>query len=178
MKGFLKDMNSKMLLKECKKDIDKATRICKLAPSIETVTNELKLLNQHTELLDISKIDSMVENSELQLEYRKCNKIKKQTERNLVCIKKVQLDMESSIKELEILISKLRKSLIDIERLPIDNNISAMKVNLNQTILSMQKWIEEERKLIESLKVGTNTGVNLFKNYVSKIVEMQKERLK
>lgn len=170
-------MKKEDFLKKCKKDIDKITKICKAAPSIDDVTKELKVFSQYTDLLDVEKINKEITTTDLQFEYKKCTKLKEKAERSLVRIKKMQLEMKTSIEGVEAFSEKLKQYLMDIERMSSDVDISTIKIMINQTLLSNKKWIEEENKLIESLKIGVDTGVKLFKDYISKIVSIQKERL-
>ncbi len=171
-------IEEKELLKQCKKEINKANKICRTAPSINLVSKESKKLSQYTDSLDIEKLNENMTAETLQMEYNKCMRLKGKAEKIFVKMKAIQLSMASSIQRLRTICENMESFTEDIDRMEKTQNLSTMQTVLRQNLLSIQKWIEEEEKLIDSIKINVDLGVNLFKNYISKIVQIQRERLK
>ena len=171
-------IEEKELLKQCKKEINKANKICRTAPSINLVSKESKKLSQYTDSLDIEKLNENMTAETLQMEYNKCMRLKGKAEKIFVKMKAIQLSMASSIQRLRTICENMESFTEDIDRMEKTQNLSTMQTVLRQSLLSIQKWIEEEEKLIDSIKINVDLGVNLFKNYISKIVQIQRERLK
>ena len=171
-------IEEKELLKQCKKEINKANKICRTAPSISLVSRESKKLSQYTDFLDIEKLNEDMTTETLQTEYEKCMKLKGKAERIFIKMKGLQLSMASSIQGLRTICENMESFTEEIDRMEKTQNLSTMQTVLRQNLLSIQKWIEEEEKLIDSIKINVDLGVNLFKNYISKIVQIQRERLK
>lgn len=171
-------IEEKELLKQCKKEINKANKICRTAPSINLVSKESKRLSQYTDSLDIEKLNEDMTAETLQMEYNKCMRLKGKAEKIFVKMKAIQLSMASSIQGLRTIYENMENFIEDIDRMEKTQNLSTMQTILRQNLLSIQKWIEEEKKLIDSIKINVDLGVNLFKNYISKIVQIQRERLK
>lgn len=171
-------IEEKELLKQCKKEINKANKICRTAPSINLVSKESKRLSQYTDSLDIEKLNENMTAETLQMEYNKCMRLKGKAEKIFVKMKAIQLSMASSIQRLRTIYENMENFIEDIDRMEKTQNLSTMQTILRQNLLSIQKWIEEEEKLIDSIKINVDLGVNLFKNYISKIVQIQRERLK
>lgn len=171
-------IEEKELLKQCKKAINKANKICRTAPSINLVSKESKRLSQYTDSLDIEKLNEDMTAETLQMEYNKCMRLKGKAEKIFVKMKAIQLSMASSIQGLRTIYENMENFIEDIDRMEKTQNLSTMQTILRQNLLSIQKWIEEEGKLIDSIKINVDLGVNLFKNYISKIVQIQRERLK
>lgn len=171
-------MDEKELLKQCKKEINKINKICKKAPSIDIVSKESQVLSTYTDYLQIEKLTADLSAQDLNIEYKKCMKLKEKAEKIFMKAKSIEYSMATSIQELKTSYGNIERYLKEIENLEQTQDLSTMGAVLNQNLLIISKWIEEEMKLIDSLKVNVNIGVNLFREYISKIVQLQKERLK
>ena len=171
-------IEEKEILKQCRKEIDKANKICRGAPSENLVSKESKNLSKYTGILDIESLNNNMSSETLQVEYEKCMKLKNKSEKTLAKLKGLQYSAASTIQNLRTICKNMEDYLKEMENMQQTENLSTMQTILNQNILCVKYWIEEEEKLMNNIQVNVDVGVNLFKNYISKIVQFQKERLK
>ena len=171
-------VEEKELLKQCRKEIDKANKICRGAPSENLVSKESKNLSKYTGMLDIESLNNNMSSETLQVEYEKCMKLKNKSEKTLAKLKGLQYSAASTIQNLRTICKNMEDYIKKMENMQQTEDLSTMQTILNQNILCVKSWIEEEEKLMNNIQVNVNVGVNLFKNYISKIVQFQKERLK
>lgn len=171
-------IEEKELLKQCRKEIDKANKICRGAPSENLVSKESKNLSKYTEMLDIESLNNNMSSETLQVEYEKCMKLKNKSEKTLAKLKGLQYSAASTIQNLRTTCKNMEDYIKKMENMQQTEDLSTMQTILNQNILCVKHWIEEEEKLMNNIQVNVDVGVNLFKNYISKIVQFQKERLK
>lgn len=171
-------IEEKELLKQCRKEIDKANKICRGAPSENLVSKESKNLSKYTGMLDIESLNNNMSSETLQVEYEKCMKLKNKSEKTLAKLKGLQYSAASTIQNLRTICKNMEDYIKKMENMQQTEDLSTMQTILNQNILCVKSWIEEEEKLMNNIQVNVNVGVNLFKNYISKIVQFQKERLK
>lgn len=171
-------IEEKEILKQCRKEIDKANKICRGAPSENLVSKESKNLSKYTEMLDIESLNNNMSSETLQVEYEKCMKLKNKSEKTLAKLKGLQYSAASTIQNLRTICKNMEDYIKKMENMQQTEDLSTMQTILNQNILCVKSWIEEEEKLMNNIQVNVDVGVNLFKNYISKIVQFQKERLK
>lgn len=171
-------IEEKEILKQCRKEIDKANKICRGAPSENLVSKESKNLSKYTEMLDIESLNNNMSSETLQVEYEKCMKLKNKSEKTLAKLKGLQYSAASTIQNLRTICKNMEDYIKKMENMQQTEDLSTMQTILNQNILCVKHWIEEEEKLMNNIQVNVDVGVNLFKNYISKIVQLQKERLK
>lgn len=171
-------IEEKEILKQCRKEIDKANKICRGAPSENLVSKESKNLSKYTEVLDIESLNKNMSSETLQIEYEKCMKLKNKSEKTLAKLKGLQYSAASTIQNLRTTCKNMEDYMKEMENMQQTENLSTMQTILNQNILCVKYWIEQEEKLMNNIQVNVDVGVNLFKNYISKIVQIQKERLK
>ena len=171
-------IEEKEILKQCRKEIDKANKICRGAPSENLVSKESKNLSKYTEMLDIESLNNNMSSETLQVEYEKCMKLKNKSEKTLAKLKGLQYSVASTIQNLRTICKNMEDYIKKMENMQQTEDLSTMQTILNQNILCVKHWIEEEEKLMNNIQVNVDVGVNLFKNYISKIVQIQKERLK
>ena len=171
-------IEEKEILKQCRKEIDKANKICRGAPSENLVSKESKNLSKYTGILDIESLNNNMSSETLQVEYEKCMKLKNKSEKTLAKLKGLQYSAASTIQNLRTICKNMEDYIKKMENMQQTENLSTMQTILNQNILCVKYWIEEEEKLMNNIQVNVDVGVNLFKNYISKIVQFQKERLK
>lgn len=171
-------IEEKELLKQCRKEIDKANKICRGAPSENLVSKESKNLSKYTGMLDIESLNNNMSSETLQVEYEKCMKLKNKSEKTLAKLKGLQYSAASTIQNLRTICKNMEDFIKKMENMQQTEDLSTMQTILNQNILCVKHWIEEEEKLMNNIQVNVDVGVNLFKNYISKIVQFQKERLK
>lgn len=171
-------IEEKELLKQCRKEIDKANKICRGAPSENLVSKESKNLSKYTGMLDIESLNNNMSSETLQVEYEKCMKLKNKSEKTLAKLKGLQYSAASTIQNLRTICKNMEDYIKKMENMQQTEDLSTMQTILNQNILCVKNWIEEEEKLMNNIQVNVDVGVNLFKNYISKIVQLQKERLK
>lgn len=171
-------IEEKELLKQCRKEIDKANKICRGAPSENLVSKESKNLSKYTGMLDIESLNNNMSSETLQVEYEKCMKLKNKSEKTLAKLKGLQYSAASTIQNLRTICKNMEDYIKKMENMQQTEDLSTMQTILNQNILCVKHWIEEEEKLMNNIQVNVDVGVNLFKNYISKIVQLQKERLK
>lgn len=171
-------IEEKEILKQCRKEIDKANKICRGAPSENLVSKESKNLSKYTEILDIESLNNNMSSETLQVEYEKCMKLKNKSEKTLAKLKGLQYSAASTIQNLRTICKNMEDYIKKMENMQQTEDLSTMQTILNQNILCVKYWIEEEEKLMNNIQVNVDVGVNLFKNYISKIVQFQKERLK
>ena len=171
-------IEEKEILKQCRKEIDKANKICRGAPSENLVSKESKNLSKYTEMLDIESLNNNMSSETLQVEYEKCMKLKNKSEKTLAKLKGLQYSAASTIQNLRTICKNMEDYIKKMENVQQTEDLSTMQTILNQNILCVKHWIEEEEKLMNNIQVNVDVGVNLFKNYISKIVQLQKERLK
>ena len=171
-------IEEKEILKQCRKEIDKANKICRGAPSENLVSKESKNLSKYTEILDIESLNNNMSSETLQVEYEKCMKLKNKSEKTLAKLKGLQYSAASTIQNLRTICKNMEDYIKKMENMQQTENLSTMQTILNQNILCVKSWIEEEEKLMNNIQVNVDVGINLFKNYISKIVQIQKERLK
>lgn len=171
-------IEEKEILKQCRKEIDKANKICRGAPSENLVSKESKNLSKYTGILDIESLNNNMSSETLQVEYEKCMKLKNKSEKTLAKLKGLQYSAASTIQNLRTICKNMEDYIKKMENMQQTENLSTMQTILNQNILCVKSWIEEEEKLMNNIQVNVDVGVNLFKNYISKIVQFQKERLK
>lgn len=171
-------IEEKEILKQCRKEIDKANKICRGAPSENLVSKESKNLSKYTEMLDIESLNNNMSSETLQVEYEKCMKLKNKSEKTLAKLKGLQYSAASTIQNLRTICKNMEDYIKKMENIQQTEDLSTMQTILNQNILCVKHWIEEEEKLMNNIQVNVDVGVNLFKNYISKIVQFQKERLK
>lgn len=171
-------IEEKEILKQCRKEIDKANKICRGAPSENLVSKESKNLSKYTEMLDIESLNNNMSSETLQVEYEKCMKLKNKSEKTLAKLKGLQYSAASTIQNLRTICQNMEDYIKKMENMQQTEDLSTMQTILNQNILCVKHWIEEEEKLMNNIQVNVDVGVNLFKNYISKIVQFQKERLK
>lgn len=171
-------IEEKEILKQCRKEIDKANKTCRGAPSENLVSKESKNLSKYTEALDIESLNNNMSSETLQLEYEKCMKLKNKSEKTLAKLKGLQYSAASTIQNLRTICKNMENYMKEMENMQQTEDLSTMQTILNQNILCVKYWIEEEEKLVNNIQVNVDVGVNLFKNYISKIVQFQKERLK
>lgn len=171
-------IEEKEILKQCRKEIDKANKICRGAPSENLVSKESKNLSKYTGILDIESLNKNMSSETLQVEYEKCMKLKNKSEKTLAKLKGLQYSAASTIQNLRTICKNMEDYIKKMENMQQTENLSTMQTILNQNILCVKYWIEEEEKLMNNIQVNVDVGVNLFKNYISKIVQFQKERLK
>ena len=171
-------IEEKEILKQCRKEIDKANKICRGAPSENLVSKESKNLSKYTEMLDIESLNNNMSSETLQVEYEKCMKLKNKSEKTLAKLKGLQYSAASTIQNLRTICKNMEDYIKKMENVQQTEDLSTMQTILNQNILCVKHWIEEEEKLMNNIQVNVDVGVNLFKNYISKIVQIQKERLK
>lgn len=171
-------IEEKEILKQCRKEIDKANKICRGAPSENLVSKESKNLSKYTEMLDIESLNNNMSSETLQIEYEKCMKLKNKSEKTLAKLKGLQYSAASTIQNLRTICKNMEDYIKKMENMQQTENLSTMQTILNQNILCVKYWIEQEEKLMNNIQVNVDVGVNLFKNYISKIVQIQKERLK
>lgn len=171
-------IEEKEILKQCRKEIDKANKICRGAPSENLVSKESKNLSKYTEMLDIESLNNNMSSETLQVEYEKCMKLKNKSEKTLAKLKGLQYSAASTIQNLRTICKNMEDYIKKMENMQQTEDLSTMQTILNQNILCVKHWIEEEEKLMNNIQVNVDVGVNLFKNYISKIVQFQKERLK
>ena len=171
-------IEEKEILKQCRKEIDKANKICRGAPSENLVSKESKNLSKYTGMLDIERLNNNMSSETLQVEYEKCMKLKNKSEKTLAKLKGLQYSAASTIQNLRTICKNMEDYIKKIENMQQTEDLSTMQTILNQNILCVKHWIEEEEKLMNNIQVNVDVGVNLFKNYISKIVQLQKERLK
>lgn len=171
-------IEEKELLKQCRKEIDKANKICRGAPSENLVSKESKNLSKYTGMLDIESLNNNMSSETLQVEYEKCMKLKNKSEKTLAKLKGLQYSAASTIQNLRTICKNMEDYIKKMENMQQTEDLSTMQTILNQNILCVKHWIEEEEKLMNNIHVNVDVGVNLFKNYISKIVQFQKERLK
>lgn len=171
-------IEEKEILKQCRKEIDKANKICRGAPSENLVSKESKNLSKYTEMLDIESLNNNMSSETLRVEYEKCMKLKNKSEKTLAKLKGLQYSAASTIQNLRTICKNMEDYIKKMENMQQTEDLSTMQTILNQNILCVKHWIEEEEKLMNNIQVNVDVGVNLFKNYISKIVQLQKERLK
>ena len=171
-------IEEKEILKQCRKEIDKANKICRGAPSENLVSKESKNLSKYTEMLDIESLNNNMSSETLQVEYEKCMKLKNKSEKTLAKLKGLQYSAASTIQNLRTICKNMEDFIKKMENMQQTEDLSTVQTILNQNILCVKHWIEEEEKLMNNIQVNVDVGVNLFKNYISKIVQFQKERLK
>lgn len=171
-------IEEKEILKQCRKEIDKANKICRGAPSENLVSKESKNLSKYTGILDIESLNKNMSSETLQVEYEKCMKLKNKSEKTLAKLKGLQYSAASTIQNLRTICKNMEDYIKKMENMQQTENLSTMQTILNQNILCVKYWIEKEEKLMNNIQVNVDVGVNLFKNYISKIVQFQKERLK
>ena len=171
-------IEEKELLKQCRKEIDKANKICRGAPSENLVSKESKNLSKYTGMLDIESLNNNMSSETLQVEYEKCMKLKNKSEKTLAKLKGLQYSAAPTIQNLRTICKNMEDYIKKMENMQQTEDLSTMQTILNQNILCVKSWIEEEEKLMNNIQVNVDVGVNLFKNYISKIVQFQKERLK
>lgn len=171
-------IEEKELLKQCRKEIDKANKICRGAPSENLVSKESKNLSKYTGMLDIESLNNNMSSETLQVEYEKCMKLKNKSEKTLAKLKGLQYSAASTIQNLRTICKNMEDYIKKMENMQQTEDLSTMQTILNQNILCVKSWIEEEEKLMNNIQVNVDVGVNLFKNYISKIIQFQKERLK
>lgn len=171
-------IEEKELLKQCRKEIDKANKICRGAPSENLVSKESNNLSKYTGMLDIESLNNNMSSETLQVEYEKCMKLKNKSEKTLAKLKGLQYSAASTIQNLRTICKNMEDFIKKMENMQQTEDLSTMQTILNQNILCVKHWIEEEEKLMNNIQVNVDVGVNLFKNYISKIVQFQKERLK
>lgn len=171
-------IEEKEILKQCRKEIDKANKICRGAPSENLVSKESKNLSKYTEILDIESLNNNMSSETLQVEYEKCMKLKNKSEKTLAKLKGLQYSAASTIQNLRTICKNMEDYIKKMENMQQTEDLSTMQTILNQNILCVKYLIEEEEKLMNNIQVNVDVGVNLFKNYISKIVQFQKERLK
>ena len=171
-------IEEKEILKQCRKEIDKANKICRGAPSENLVSKESKNLSKYTGILDIESLNKNMSSETLQVEYEKCMKLKSKSEKTLAKLKGLQYSAASTIQNLRTICKNMEDYIKKMENMQQTEDLSTMQTILNQNILCVKHWIEEEEKLMNNIQVNVDVGVNLFKNYISKIVQFQKERLK
>ena len=171
-------IEEKEILKQCRKEIDKANKICRGAPSENLVSKESKNLSKYTEMLDIESLNNNMSSETLQVEYEKCMKLKNKSEKTLAKLKGLQYSAASTIQNLRTVCKNMEDYIKKMENMQQTEDLSTMQTILNQNILCVKHWIEEEEKLMNNIQINVDVGVNLFKNYISKIVQFQKERLK
>lgn len=171
-------IEEKEILKQCRKEIDKANKICRGAPSENLVSKESKNLSKYTEILDIESLNNNMSSETLQVEYEKCMKLKNKSEKTLAKLKGLQYSAASTIQNLRTICKNMEDYIKKMENMQQTEDLSTMQTILNQNILCVKYWIEQEEKLMNNIQVNVDVGVNLFKNYISKIVQIQKERLK
>lgn len=171
-------IEEKEILKQCRKEIDKANKICRGAPSENLVSKESKNLSKYTGILDIESLNKNMSSETLQVEYEKCMKLKNKSEKTLAKLKGLQYSAASTIQNLRTICKNMEDYIKKMENMQQTENLSTMQTILNQNILCVKYWIEQEEKLMNNIQVNVDVGVNLFKNYISKIVQIQKERLK
>ena len=171
-------IEEKELLKQCRKEIDKANKICRGVPSENLVSKESKNLSKYTGMLDIESLNNNMSSETLQVEYEKCMKLKNKSEKTLAKLKGLQYSAASTIQNLRTTCKNMEDYMKEMENMQQTEDLSTMQTILNQNILCVKSWIEEEEKLMNNIQVNVDVGVNLFKNYISKIVQLQKERLK
>lgn len=171
-------IEEKEILKQCRKEIDKANKICRGAPSENLVSKESKNLSKYTGILDIESLNNNMSSETLQVEYEKCMKLKNKSEKTLAKLKGLQYSAASTIQNLRTICKNMEDYIKKMENMQQTEDLSTMQTILNQNILCVKYWIEEEEKLMNNIQVNVDVGVNLFKNYISKIVQFQKERLK
>lgn len=171
-------IEEKEILKQCRKEIDKANKICRGAPSENLVSKESKNLSKYTGMLDIESLNNNMSSETLQVEYEKCMKLKNKSEKTLAKLKGLQYSAASTIQNLRTICKNMEDYIKKMENMQQTEDLSTMQTILNQNILCVKHWIEEEEKLMNNIQVNVDVGVNLFKNYISKIVQFQKERLK
>lgn len=171
-------IEEKEILKQCRKEIDKANKICRGAPSENLVSKESKNLSKYTGMLDIESLNNNMSSETLQVEYEKCMKLKNKSEKTLAKLKGLQYSAASTIQNLRTVCKNMEDYIKKMENMQQTEDLSTMQTILNQNILCVKHWIEEEEKLMNNIQINVDVGVNLFKNYISKIVQFQKERLK
>lgn len=177
----MKNKQEKKFLKLCKKEIERANRICRKAPTVEMVNKKIEELSQYTNILDINRITEKLSKEDLQEEYEKCKKIKVKSEKIFIIMRGFQLAMATSIQELLTTVDVMEHYINDIQDMlkqGKNEDLSVMQLTLRQNISSINNWIQESKKLVNILNTTIDAGISLFKNYSASIIKLQKERLK
>lgn len=169
--------SEKEILKLCKKEINKAQKICRKSSSSDSIENEINKLNDCTKTLNIENLRDDISRDMLQSEYDRCAKLKNKAEKVLVRMKGIQFNITSEVQNLRQISKNMEFYIKEIEQFKETKDLSTMSLILRQNILSIQEWEKQNNKLLEQLNISINTGINLFKNYISQIIKMQKERL-
>lgn len=169
--------SEKEILRLCKKEINKAQKICRKSSSSDMIENEINKLNDYTKTLNIENLRDNISRDMLQSEYDRCAKLKNKAEKILVRMKGIQFNITSEVQNLRQISKNMEFYIKEIEQFKETEDLSTMSLILRQNILSIQEWEKQNNKLLEQLNISINTGINLFKNYISQIIKMQKERL-
>ena len=137
-------IEEKELLKQCRKEIDKANKICRGAPSENLVSKESKNLSKYTGMLDIESLNNNMSSETLQVEYEKCMKLKNKSEKTLAKLKGLQYSAASTIQNLRTICKNMEDYIKKMENMQQTEDLSTMQTILNQNILCVKSWIEEE----------------------------------
>ncbi len=161
-----------------RKCIDKSVKVCKSVPDTD-INKTLEKLNNNVTEINIGELDSIsTDRNLLQLKYKKCLTIKKDTDKIFQKIKEHQLNLTDKNQKLDTLKSEMTSYISQINsRLKNDSGEqwSEILILLEQSIQVIEQWQKNDNKLIEKLKVAFDVAVNTFNRYINKTTQLQKK---
>ncbi len=165
----------KLNIRKC---IDKSVKVCKSVTDTD-INRTLEKLSNNVSQIDICKLDMISTDKDLlQIEYKKCLTIKKDTDKIFQKIKEHQLNLTDKNQKLDTLKNEMTSYISTIEtRLKNDSgeNWGEILVLLRQNIQVIEQWQKNDGKLADKLKTSFDVAVNTFNNYINKITQLQRK---
>ncbi len=168
----------KKLKIDIRKCIDKSVKICKSVPDTD-INKTLEKLNDNVAKINIEELDLIsTDKNLLQLEYKKCLAIKKDTDKIFQKIKEHQLNLTDKNQKLDTLKKEMTNYMSQINSgLKNDSGTtwSEILILLEQNIQVIEHWQKNDENLSNKLKTGFDVAVNIFNNYINKITQLQRK---
>ena len=175
------EKNDNELLKKSLKKTKEIATFLKRTKSFSKVDLELNKLNFLTSQIDVKDLTEDLSLEILDSRYSKCLDLQKNSEKILTKIKKAEYETASIIQVLrtyETDFNNLNKELQESFSKNKEEKIYAMSLIIQQDLKVIEVYLRNGEKLIEKADLAVDIGVKLFKNYLSKIVKLKKEKLK
>lgn len=130
-------------------------------------------------IIKIEELETISHNKDLlEKKYNECLKVKRETEKIFTDIKNYQLDITDKNRKLNEKKEQMT-SYIDLiekrlENEP-DNKLGIMRTVLMQNFDTLTQTIEKNENLANQLSISFGVALDTFKNYIDKIVTMQRK---
>ena len=175
------EKNDNELLKKSSKKTKEIATFLKRTKSFSKVDLELNKLNSLTNQINIKDLTEDLNFEMLDSRYIRCLDLQKNSEKILTKLKKAEYETASIIQALrtyETDFNNLNKELQESFSKSKEEKIYAMSLIIQQDLKVIEIYLKNGEKLVEKADLAVDIGVKLFKNYLSKIIKLKKEKLK